>query len=180
VTLVTGPTALEAPAVREVVKVRSAAEMHQAVMSRAAELDVVVMAAAVADYTPADRAEQKVAKSGDTLTLLLKRTPDILGDLGRWRAERGERPLLVGFAAETENVVANATAKREKKHADLIVANDVSRADAGFDVDTNAVTIVGPDGAEALPLQTKARVAAEILNRVEKLLSWTAINSPNI
>jgi len=180
VTLVTGPTALETPAVREVVKVRSAAEMHQAVMSRAGELDVVVMAAAVADYTPADRAGQKVAKSGDTLTLLLKRTPDILGDLGRWRAERGERPLLVGFAAETENVVANATAKREKKHADLIVANDVSRADAGFDVDTNAVTIVGPDGAEALPLQTKARVAAEILNRVEKLLSWTAINSPNI
>jgi phosphopantothenoylcysteine decarboxylase/phosphopantothenate--cysteine ligase len=180
VTLVTGPTALDAPAVREVVKVRSAAEMHQAVMSRAGELDVVVMAAAVADYTPADRAEQKVAKSGDTLTLLLKRTPDILGDLGRWRAARGERPLLVGFAAETENVVANATAKREKKHADLIVANDVSRADAGFDVDTNAVTIVGPDGAEALPLQTKARVAAEILNRVEKLLSWTAINSPNI
>jgi phosphopantothenoylcysteine decarboxylase/phosphopantothenate--cysteine ligase len=171
VTLVTGPTALDVPAVREVVKVRSAAEMHQAVISRAEGMDVVVMAAAVADYAPADRAEQKVAKAGETLTLLLKRTPDILGDLGRQRVAKGTGPLLVGFAAETENVVANAMAKRERKHADLIVANDVSRADAGFDVDTNAVTIVGPEGAEPLPLQPKWRVAAEILNRVERLLS---------
>jgi phosphopantothenoylcysteine decarboxylase/phosphopantothenate--cysteine ligase len=171
VTLVTGPTALETPVVREVVKVRSATEMHQAVISRAEGMDVVVMAAAVADYTPADPAEQKVAKSGDTLTLLLKRTPDILGDLGRRRVGKGQGPLLIGFAAETEHVIANATAKRERKHADFIVANDVSRADAGFEVDTNAVTIVGPDGAEPLPLQTKARVAAEILNRVEKLLA---------
>jgi phosphopantothenoylcysteine decarboxylase/phosphopantothenate--cysteine ligase len=178
VTLVTGPTALDAPAVREVVKVRSAAEMHQAVMSRAADMDVVVMAAAVADYTPADRAAQKVAKAGETLTLLLKRTPDILGDLGRRRVGTGAGPLLVGFAAETENVVANATAKRERKHADLIVANDVSRADAGFDVDTNAVIIVGPDGAEPLPLQAKGRVAAEILNRVEKLLSLHVRRAP--
>ena len=171
VILVTGPTALDTPAVREVVKVRSAAEMHQAVLSRAADMDVVVMAAAVADYTPADRAAQKVPKGGETLTLLLKRTPDILGDLGQRRVASGGGPVLVGFAAETENVVANASAKREKKHADLIVANDVSRSDAGFDVDTNAVTIVGADGAEALPLQSKSRVAAEILNRVETLLS---------
>jgi phosphopantothenoylcysteine decarboxylase/phosphopantothenate--cysteine ligase len=177
VTLVTGPTALDAPAVREVVKVRSAAEMHRAVMSRAADMDVVVMAAAVADYTPVDRAGQKVAKSGDTLTLLLKKTPDILGDLGRRRVANGAGPVLVGFAAETENVVANATAKRERKHADLIVANDVSRADAGFDVDTNAVTIVGAAGAEPLPLQPKWRVAAEILNRVEKLLSERPANA---
>jgi len=171
VILVTGPTALDTPAVREVVKVRSAAEMHQAVLSRAADMDVVVMAAAVADYTPADRAAQKVPKGGETLTLLLKRTPDILGDLGQRRVATGGGPVLVGFAAETENVVANASAKREKKHADLIVANDVSRSDAGFDVDTNAVTIVGAGGAEALPLQSKSRVAAEILDRVEKLLS---------
>jgi phosphopantothenoylcysteine decarboxylase/phosphopantothenate--cysteine ligase len=168
---VTGPTALEPPAVREVVRVRSAAEMHEAVLSRASAMQVVVMAAAVADYTPADRAEQKVAKSGETLTLQLKKTPDILGDLGRRRLVQGEGPVLVGFAAETENVVASATAKRERKHADLIVANDVSRKDAGFDVDTNAVTIVGPGGAEALPLQPKSRVAVEILDRVEKLLT---------
>ena len=171
VTLVTGPTAIETPAVREVIKVRGAADMHQAVVSRAADMDVIVMAAAVADYAPLERAGQKVAKEGDTLTLVLRKTPDILGELGQWRVAKGGGPLLVGFAAETEDVVAHATAKRERKHADLIVANDVSRSDAGFDVDTNAVTIVGPGGAEALPLQSKARIAAEILNRVERLLT---------
>jgi phosphopantothenoylcysteine decarboxylase/phosphopantothenate--cysteine ligase len=171
VTLVTGPSRLEAPPVREVVRVRSAAEMHQAVMARAGDMQVVVMAAAVADYAPAERAGQKVPKDGETVTLVLKRTPDILGDLGQRRLASGAGPLLVGFAAETENVVARATAKRERKHADLIVANDVSRADAGFDVDVNEVTIVGADGVEAVPLQSKARVAAHILDRVEKLLS---------
>jgi phosphopantothenoylcysteine decarboxylase/phosphopantothenate--cysteine ligase len=177
VVLVTGPTSIEPPSVREVVRVRSAAEMHEAILSRAAAMQVVVMAAAVADYTPADRAEQKVAKSGETLTVQLKKTPDILGDLGRRRLAQGEGPVLVGFAAETENVVASATAKRERKHADLIVANDVSRKDAGFDVDTNAVTIVGPDGAEPLPLQAKSRVAAEILDRIEKLLAVRGVRT---
>jgi phosphopantothenoylcysteine decarboxylase/phosphopantothenate--cysteine ligase len=170
VTLVTGPTALVAPAVREVIKVRSAAEMHHAVMARARDMHVVVMAAAVADYAPAERVDQKVPKGRDTLTLTLVRTPDILGDLGRQRVAKAGGPLLVGFAAETQDVVAHAAAKREAKHADLIVANDVSRADIGFDVDVNEVTIVGPDGAEPIPLQSKARIAAEILNRVEKLL----------
>ena len=172
VTLVTGPSSLEAPPVREVVRVRSAAEMHHAVMTRAGEMQVAVMAAAVADYAPSDRAAQKVPKDGETvITLVLKRTPDILGDLGQRRLASGAGPVLVGFAAETEDVVARATAKRERKHADLIVANDVSRTDAGFDVDVNEVTIVGASGAEALPLQSKARVAAQILDRVEKLLS---------
>ena len=171
VTLVTGPTSIATPAVREVVKVRGAAEMHQAVMARAADMAVVVMAAAVADYTPTERAGQKVAKSGDTLTLVLTKTPDILGELGQRRIAKGGGPLLVGFAAETEDVIAHATAKRERKHADLIVANDVSRVDAGFDVDSNAVTIVGAAGAETLPLQSKSRVAGEILNRVEQLLA---------
>jgi phosphopantothenoylcysteine decarboxylase/phosphopantothenate--cysteine ligase len=177
VTLVTGPTSIETPAVREVVRVRSAAEMHQTVMSRSSDADVVVMAAAVADYAPVDRAGQKVAKEGDTLTLVLRKTPDILGELGQKRIAAGVGPLLIGFAAETEDVVAHATAKRERKHADLIVANDVSRGDAGFDVDTNAVTIVGPDGADAIPLQSKARVAAEILNRVEGLLATRAVKA---
>jgi phosphopantothenoylcysteine decarboxylase/phosphopantothenate--cysteine ligase len=171
VTLVTGPSALTTPAVHEVVKVRRAAEMHQAVMSRVDAVDIAIMAAAVADYAPADRAEQKLPKGTDTLTLVLTKTPDILGELGQRRIAKGGGPLLVGFAAETENVIASATAKRERKHADLIVANDVSRSDAGFDVDTNAVTIVGADGAETLPLQSKTRVAAEILDRVEKLLA---------
>jgi phosphopantothenoylcysteine decarboxylase/phosphopantothenate--cysteine ligase len=171
VTLVTGPTAIDAPAVREVIRVRGAADMYQAVVSRAADMDVVVMAAAVADYAPVERAGQKVAKEGDTLTLVLRKTPDILGELGQRRVAKGAGPLLIGFAAETEDVITRATAKRERKHADLIVANDVSRSDAGFDVDTNAVTIIGPAGPEALPLQSKARVASEILNRVERLLS---------
>ena len=177
VTLVTGPAAIEPPAVREVIKVRGAGEMHQAVMSQAEGMDVVVMAAAVADYTPVDRAAQKVAKDGDTLTLVLRKTADILGELGQRRLATGGGPLLVGFAAETEDVVAHATAKRERKRADLIVANDVSRRDAGFDVDTNAVTIVGASGAETLPLQSKARVAAEILDRVERLLTARAVKT---
>ena len=171
VILVTGPTTLDAPRVHEVVHVRSAAEMHQAVMARAGAVDVAIMAAAVADYTPAQRNPQKVPKGGESLTLVLVKTPDILGDLGYRRLASGKGPLLVGFAAETENVVTKAIEKRERKHADLIVANDVLRTDAGFDVENNAVTIVGSEGAETLPLQTKARVAAEILNRVEKLLA---------
>jgi phosphopantothenoylcysteine decarboxylase/phosphopantothenate--cysteine ligase len=171
VTLVAGPTALEPPAVQELVRVRSAQEMHAAVMARADRMQVVVMAAAVADYTPAERAEQKVPKSGDTLTVVLRKTPDILADLGRRRITAGEGPLLVGFAAETQRIVTHAAAKREAKHADLIVANDVSRADSGFGVDTNEVTIVGADSVEALPLQSKLQVAAAILDRVERLLA---------
>ena len=182
VTLVAGPTSVEPPAVRELIRVRSAAEMHQAVLARAEDMDVVVMAAAVADYAPAERAGQKVAKEGDTLTLVLKKTPDILGELGQRRVAKGGGPLLVGFAAETEDVVARAAAKRERKHVDLIVANDVSRADAGFDVDTNAVTIVGADGADALPLQIQVARRPAILDRVERLSprGCARLNSPNI
>jgi phosphopantothenoylcysteine decarboxylase / phosphopantothenate---cysteine ligase len=171
VTLVAGPTSVDPPNVQEIVRVRSAAEMHAAVMTRADRSHIVVMAAAVADYTPAHRSPQKVVKRDDTLTLELTKTPDILGDLGHRRLTSGNGPLLVGFAAETENLVARATAKRERKHADLIVANDVSGPDAGFDVDANAVTIVGPDGAEPVPLQSKARIAAIILDRVERLVA---------
>jgi phosphopantothenoylcysteine decarboxylase/phosphopantothenate--cysteine ligase len=170
VALIAGPTTIEPPAVTELVRVRSAQEMYDAVLARADRADVAVMAAAVADYTPAARADQKVPKSDDNLTLVMKRTPDILAELGRRRMTSSEGPLLVGFAAETERVVARASAKREAKHADLIVANDVSRSDAGFAVDDNEVTFVGSDGAEALPLQSKTRVAAAILDRVERLL----------
>ena len=171
VTLVAGPTAIEMPPVREVVRVRRAAEMHQAVMSRADTMDVVVMAAAVADYAPVESLPQKLSKDGDSLTLVLRRTADILGDLAHRRGTGDGRPLLVGFAAETEDVVRRAIAKREKKQVDLIVANDVSRLDAGFDVDENEVTLVGPEGAEHLPLQSKAQVAAAVLDRVERLLT---------
>lgn len=170
VTLVAGPTSLEPPAVGRLVRVRSAAEMHHAVLEYGEAVDVVVMAAAVADYAPAIRADRKMKKRDETLNLALMKTPDILGDLGKRRRASGEGPILVGFAAETENVVAGALAKRQEKGVDLVVANDVSEAEAGFEVDGNAVTIVGVDGAETLPLQPKSRVAAEILDRVEKLV----------
>jgi phosphopantothenoylcysteine decarboxylase/phosphopantothenate--cysteine ligase len=178
VTLIAGPTSVAPPPVRELIRVRSASEMHEAVMQHADQMAVVVMAAAVADYAPERRAEQKVAKQDDTITLTLKRNPDILAELGdRRQASGAGRPLLVGFAAETENVVASASAKRERKHADVIVANDVSRTDAGFEVDANAVTIVGATGAESIPLQSKSGVAVAILNHIERLLTWTATTS---
>ena len=177
VTLVAGPTTVEAPAVREIVRVRRASEMHEAVLARADAMDVVVMAAAVADYTPADPAVEKLSKDRESLTLVLQRTPDILGDLGSRRLAKGGGPVLVGFAAETEDVLRRATAKRDRKHVDLIVANDVSRADSGFDVDVNEVTIIGPDGADQHPLQSKANVAAAVLDRIEKLLTQRPANA---
>jgi phosphopantothenoylcysteine decarboxylase / phosphopantothenate---cysteine ligase len=171
VTLVAGPTTVQPPAVDALVRVRSAAEMHEAVMRVAAGADVVVMAAAVADYTPAQAASGKIAKGDAPLTLTLQRTKDILADLGSMRqGMAAAAPVLVGFAAETGEVVARARDKRARKQADLIVANDVSQADRGFDVETNAVTIVGERGEEQVPLQSKARVAAVILDRVEDLL----------
>jgi len=144
--------------------------MHQAVLERAEAADIVVMAAAVADYAPERRVDQKIAKSRETMTLVLKRTPDILGDLGHRRLTSGRGPLLVGFAAETENLVPRAAEKLRQKHVDLVVANDVSRNDAGFDVETNAVVIIDADGVESVPVQSKSRIAAEILDRVERLM----------
>jgi phosphopantothenoylcysteine decarboxylase/phosphopantothenate--cysteine ligase len=172
VTLVAGPTHVDAPPVDRVTRVRTAAEMYAAVMQDAGSADVVIMAAAVADYAPALPAEQKIAKSDAPMTLTLRRTPDILAELGSLRTKLGgARPVLVGFAAETENVVVKAREKRTRKHADLIVANDVSRSDRGFEVDTNAVTIVGADRDVDVPLQSKTEVAAAILDEVEHLLT---------
>ena len=171
VTLVAGPTALDPPAVDTVVRVRSAAEMHEAVMRASANADVVIMAAAVADYTPATTARDKLTKTDVPMTLSLQRTKDILADLGSMRAGLGPTgPVLVGFAAETEDVLAKAREKRARKQVDMIVANDVSQSGRGFDVDTNAVTIVAEDGEQHVPLQSKDRVAAVILDRVEQLL----------
>jgi len=170
VTLVSGPTQLTAPHGATMVKVRSAAEMHAAVMERTAGQDVVVMSAAVADYTPAEPAAQKVKKGDGPITITLNRTKDILGELGKLPSRRQGMPVLVGFAAETTDVVSYAKSKLQQKAADLIVANDVSRADAGFDVDTNAVTLVTAGGVEDVPLQAKSAVAARILDRIEQFL----------
>ena len=171
VTLVAGPTRVAPPQVDELVRVRSAADLHAAVMRVAGDTDVVIMAAAVADYAPSSVAAGKIAKGDGPMTLILERTEDVLADLGRLpsRAE-GRGPVLVGFAAETSNLLAKASAKRERKGADLIVANDVSRDDIGFDVDANAVTIISASGTVEVPRQSKARVAAAILDQVSPLL----------
>lgn len=173
VTLVAGPTSVEPPVVDDLVRVRSAHDMHAAVMTRSRHADIVVMAAAVADYTPAGGAVADKIEKGGALTLHLERTADILADLGRQRGE-ASRPVLVGFAAQTGDPSAAARRKLENKRVDLIVANDVSAPGAGFDVDTNQVTFVARDIAdEALPLMSKQDVARQLLDRVEQLLART-------
>jgi phosphopantothenoylcysteine decarboxylase/phosphopantothenate--cysteine ligase len=175
VTLVAGPTRADPPVVDSLVRVRSAAEMHQAVMRVAPDADAVIMAAAVADYTPAEPVAGKVTKGEAPVTLTLLRTRDILAELGAMAARLGTaRPVLVGFAAETEDVVRRASEKRARKHIDLIVANDVSLPDRGFDAETNAVTIVSETGEQEVPLQSKHQVASVILDRVEELLAARA------
>ncbi|MEW6320279.1 MAG: bifunctional phosphopantothenoylcysteine decarboxylase/phosphopantothenate--cysteine ligase CoaBC [Acidobacteriota bacterium] len=175
VTVVAGPTTAPAPERLEVVRVRSAADMHAAVLELAPAADVVIMAAAVADYTPTAAADQKIAKTDGPLTITLTRTKDILADLGRLPSRAAGRPVLVGFAAETHDVVARAQRKLAAKAADLIVANDVSRPDAGFDVETNAVTLVSREGLDEVPLASKSAVAARILDRVERLLAGSVV-----
>jgi phosphopantothenoylcysteine decarboxylase/phosphopantothenate--cysteine ligase len=171
VTLVAGPTPLDPPAMDALVHVRSAAQMREAVMRLAAEADVIIMAAAVADYAPARIAPGKIEKGDEPMTLSLVRTRDILADLGTLRRElRSARPLLVGFAAETSDALGRARAKRLRKGVDLMVANDVSRADRGFDVPDNEVTLVTEDREDLVPLQRKAGIAAAVLDRVEELL----------
>ena len=179
VTLVAGPTSVEPPLADEVVRVRRATEMRDVVLRAAEHADVVIMAAAVADYTPVEPLAEKIAKRDAPLTLTLQRTPDILADLGRFSARRPTPLVLVGFAAETGDLLRKAREKRARKNVDLIVANDVTTPGAGFEVETNAVTIIGADQEQTLPLQSKARVAESILDRVEQLLKrrTAAVNS---
>ena len=170
VLLVTGPTALAPPGGAEVVRVRSAGEMHEAVTSRASEADVVVMAAAVADYTPVEgRQPAKIQKDDAELTLTFRRTQDILAELGRRRAG-GSVPVLVGFAAETSDAVGRARRKLHEKGLDFVVANDVSQPDAGFAVETNIATIVSDTGADDVSQRSKRDLARIILDRVEQRL----------
>ena len=170
VTLVAGPTTVEPPLADEVIRVRRATEMRDAVLRAAEHADVVIMAAAVADYSPVEAVPEKIAKTDAPLTLILQRTPDILADLGQLSNRRPTPLVLVGFAAETGDLLRKAREKRARKNVDLIVANDVTTPGAGFEVETNAVTIIGADQEQTLPLQSKARVAEAILDRVEQLL----------
>lgn len=174
VVLITGPSGLPRPAGLEVVAVRSAAEMHRAVSAHAAQADIVVMAAAVADYTPAEaNTGEKIEKTDAPLQLRLVRTVDILAELGRARGA-ADRPVLVGFAAESGDPVARGRTKLRAKQADLIVANDISADRGGFESDDNAVTLIGRDAEESLPLAPKTRIAAAILDSAERLVARIA------
>ncbi|MBR2798789.1 MAG: bifunctional phosphopantothenoylcysteine decarboxylase/phosphopantothenate--cysteine ligase CoaBC [Clostridia bacterium] len=166
VVLVSGPVNLVAPTGMEVVKVESSAELCAAVLSRGDWADVVIQAAAPADFTPVSVADSKIKKTGQGMVLELKNTTDIARTLGE-RKHPGQ--VLVAFAAETDRVLENARGKLEKKNADLIVANDVTRADAGFGVDTNAVTLITRVDQQALPVMAKRAVADAILDRVNGL-----------
>ncbi len=165
VTLVTGPTALPAPPGVDVMLVRTAEEMRDAVLKATAAADVLIMAAAVADYRPATVVEGKIKREADTLNLELVKTGDILGEV------KGDI-IKVGFAAESGDMIARATEKLKKKHLDLIVVNDIIAKDSGFDTDTNRVTFIGRDSkVEQLPLMLKSEVAQKILDRIVALLT---------
>jgi phosphopantothenoylcysteine decarboxylase / phosphopantothenate---cysteine ligase len=170
VVLIAGPTPIDPPAVADTIRVRSAAEMHAAVLAHVESVDAVIMAAAVADYTPAEGSASHKIEKGGALTMVLERTVDILAELGRLRGDVN-RPVLVGFAAETGAAVDRARRKLSAKRVDLIVANDVSAPGSGFDVSTNQVTLVSADSIEPLPLMAKSAVAAAVLDRVERLLT---------
>ncbi len=165
VTLVSGRTVLPCPQGVERVDVLSAEEMYRAAVEAFKEADGAVMCAAVADYTPAQVAENKIKKSDDDLQIPLRRTRDIAAALGR---EKGNR-LLVGFALETDHEEENARKKLDKKNFDFVVLNSLRDAGAGFRGDTNKVTLVDRRGAEALPLMSKHDVAARIVDKIEKI-----------
>ena len=168
VALVSGPTALGAPQGVERIDVRSAEEMQRAVMARFPDCSIAVFAAAVADYRPAEKSSKKVTRAKEALTLRLEPNPDILASVSRQKGER----LVVGFAAETESVAENARKKLAQKNADLIVANDVSAEGAGFDQETNIVTLFSRDGRDLpLPRMSKAEVAQRILDEALRLRS---------
>ncbi|HXX20952.1 MAG TPA: bifunctional phosphopantothenoylcysteine decarboxylase/phosphopantothenate--cysteine ligase CoaBC [Candidatus Acidoferrum sp.] len=163
VILVSGPTDLPVPEGADWVPVRTTEEMRNAVRERSAEANVIIMAAAVSDYRPAAPQLQKLKRGDERLVLELEPTPDILAELGR---EKGSR-ILVGFAAETERLAENARSKLVRKGADMIVANDVTQQGAGFDADTNIVTLFLRDGREIpLPKLTKVEVANRVLDHV--------------
>ena len=167
VTLVSGPTRLEIPQGAKAVSIQSTQDLLEAMTACCPDADVVIQAAAPADFTPAAVADQKIKKQGDgDLVLILRQTPDVAAYVGKMK-HAGQ--TLVGFAAETNDVLQNAEGKLAKKNLDMIVANDVTAPGAGFDVDTNIVTFVTRNGQETLPCLPKKLVADELLDRVMKL-----------
>ncbi len=176
VRLVSGPVTLSPPPGVEVIGVSDARAMDAAVREAASDADVVIMAAAVADFRPRQLAGHKLKKEeilgSGALNIALEANPDILAGLGQRRAEQGaDRPILVGFAAETQDVIANARKKLVQKRCDLVVANDVSEPDAGFEVDTNRVVLVSAEDAAYHEIDSKDAIAHRILDRVVVLLA---------
>jgi len=175
VVLVAGETSLDTPLGVRRVDVGSALEMHEVVLRELEHTSVIVKAAAVADFRPASPSTRKIKKEdmqdGAGIHIDFVPNPDILADVCAARADKSGKQVIVGFAAESHDVIPAAQRKLERKGCDFIVANDISRADAGFNVDENAVTFVWPEGdIEQLALLPKEQVAAELLDRVEKLL----------
>lgn len=167
VTLVTGPVQLAAPRGVETVPILSTQDLYDEMMKRCGQQDIIIQAAAPADFTPEKAARQKIKKQGDgCLTLTLRQTPDVAHAVGQMK-KQGQ--TLIGFAAETNDVLENAQGKLKKKNLDMIVANDVTAPGAGFDVDTNIVTFVTASGTESMPCMPKRQVADELLSRVMQM-----------
>jgi len=171
VTLISAPTALAAPIGAQVIPVRTAAQMGEALLPAAAQADVLLMAAAVADFRPAQPTEQKHKRGRGTPKLELEPTEDLLAQVMEQRGSGARPQVVVGFAAESQDLVQNARAKLEAKGLSLVVANDITAPNAGFAADTNQVTLLDPAGrVETLPLMSKAEVAEVVLDRVVELL----------
>ena len=167
VVLISGPTTLDVPEGVDFIQVESAQEMYDAVRDMLRRVDIAILCAAVADYRPIAVAEHKIKKTEGPLTLTLERTPDILGSM---RSDFGFTGVLVGFAAETDEMLAHAQEKLRRKGCDMIVANDVSRPGIGFGSAENEVTLVYPDRTEPLPRESKEWVAMRIVEHAIALL----------
>jgi phosphopantothenoylcysteine decarboxylase/phosphopantothenate--cysteine ligase len=163
VLLVSGPTDLDVPDYVDFIPVTTAAEMNEVVAQHIGRMDIAVFVAAVADYTPVTTASQKIKKDGDSMTIELVKTPDILGSA---RGSFGFGGTLVGFAAETENLEQNARKKLVRKDCDLVIGNDVSSAAHGFDSDRNEVVLVYPDRTEFLSSAPKTEIAHELVDAI--------------
>jgi phosphopantothenoylcysteine decarboxylase/phosphopantothenate--cysteine ligase len=165
VTLISAPTSMTPPEGVKTISIQTAEEMHTAMLKEIKQTDAVIMAAAVADFRPTSKKAEKIKKEGKLSEIELEATIDILKELGEWKRSHKPDLVLIGFAAESEKLVENARKKLEQKNLDLIVANDISRNDAGFAVDTNAVTLLFKDGKrQDLPLQDKETIAQKIID----------------
>ena len=173
VTLVSGPTALEKPLFTEVVPVVSEDDMYRAVTERAKEQDIIIKAAAVADYRPSEVAEEKMKKTGEEVSLKLERTRDILAELGEHKGET----FLCGFSMETEHMLENSKKKLEKKHLDLIAANNLKDEGAGFGTDTNVLTLIWAEGEMQLERMSKEAAANRLLSEILRLRKERMIKS---